>query len=206
MKMEKASGKAIRYACLNFHYSHAVPQIRLGYSVFNDNDEWCGVILYSNGANPRIAKEYGLVQGQVVELVRVALNGKQECTSQALGKSLKMLKKDAPAVKLVVSFADRNQNHIGTIYQATNWFYIDERSNECGIMLNGKLTHRRSIGKKYGNTNIEWLRENVDKNAHVIKGETKIKYVYVLDRKLFTGIKEISKPYPKKINNNFGIN
>ena len=99
MRLEKASGTAIRYACLNFHYSRAVPQIRIGYSVFNDQDEWCGVVLYSNGANPRIAQEYGLVQGQVIELVRVALNGKQECTSQALGKSLRLLKKDAPAVK-----------------------------------------------------------------------------------------------------------
>jgi len=197
--LEKASGKAIRYACLNYHYSCAVPQIRLGYSVFNDNNEWCGVILYSNGANPRIAREYGLVQGQVIELVRVALNGKQEHTSQALGKSLKLLKKDAPTVKLVVSFADRNQNHIGTIYQATNWMYIDERSNERGIMLNGKLTHRRSVGKKYGNSSIEWIRQNVDKNARIVKGETKIKYVYVFDKKIFTKIKEISKPYPREI-------
>lgn len=200
MKLEKASGKAIRYACLNYHYSKSVPQIRIGYSVFNENDEWCGVIIFSNGANPRIAKEYGLVQGQVVELVRVALNGKQECTSQALGKALKMLKQDAPAVKLVVSFADRNQNHIGTIYQATNWFYMDERSNECGIMLNGKLTHRRSVGKKYGNSGIEFLRQNIDKNAKIILGKTKIKYVYVLDKKLFTKIKQLSKPYPKKEN------
>jgi len=199
MRLEKASGAAIRYACLNFHYSRTYPQIRIGYSVFNDKDEWCGVILYSNGANPRIAEEYGLVQGQVVELVRVALNGKQEYTSQALGKSLKMLKQDAPAVKLVVSFADRNQNHIGTIYQATNWLYIDERSNERGIMLNGKLTHRRSVGKKYGNTGIEWLQQNIDKNAHVVRGETKIKYVYVLDKKLFPKIEALSKPYPKKI-------
>jgi len=198
MKLEKASGKAIRYACLNYHYSKAVPQIRLGYSVFNDNGEWCGVILYSNGANPRIAQEYGLVQGQVVELVRVALNGKQEHTSKALSMSLKQLRADAPAIKIVVSFADRNQNHIGTIYQATNWIYIDERSNERGIMLHGKLTHRRSVGKKYGNSGIEWIRQNVDKNAYVVKGETKIKYVYPLDRRMAKRLQELSKQYPKK--------
>jgi len=198
MRLEKASGKAMRYACLNFHYSKSVPVIQLGYSVFNDNDEWCGVIMYSYGANPRIAKEYRLVQGQVIELVRVALNGKQECTSQALGKSLKLLKQDAPAVKLVVSFADRNHDHIGTIYQATNWFYIDERSSERGIMLKGKLTHRRSVGKRYGNTSIEWVRQNIDKNAEIILGKTKIKYIYVLDKKLLPKIKELSKPYPKK--------
>ena len=201
MRLEKASGAAIRYACLNFHYSKSVPQIRLGYSVFNDLNEWCGVILYSNGANPRIAQEYGLVQGQVIELVRVALNGKQEFTSQTLGKSLQALKKDAPAVKLVVSFADRNQNHIGTIYQATNWLYMDERSAERGIVINGKLTHRRSVGKRYGNSGIEWLRQNVDKDAHIVKGETKIKYVYALDKRIYSEIKKLSKPYPKKAEN-----
>ena len=198
MRIEKASGKAIRYACLNFHYAKSVPQIRIGYSVFNDNGEWCGVILYSNGANPRIANEYGLVQGQVVELVRVALNGKQEYTSQALAMSLKQLRQDAPAVKIVVSFADRNQNHIGTIYQATNWYYIDERSAECGILLNGRLTHRRSVGKKYGNSSIEWLRKNVDPNARIVNGKTKIKYVFALDRRYNSVIAKSSKPYPKK--------
>ncbi|MCL2596254.1 MAG: protein Mom [Paludibacter sp.] len=203
MRLEKASGKAIKYACLNYHYAKSVPVIRLGYSVFNDNDEWCGVILYSSGANPRIAKEYGLVQGQVVELVRVALNGNQEHTSQALAMSLKILKQDAPAVKLVVSFADRNQDHIGTIYQATNWFYMDERSAERGIMIKGKLMHSRSVGRKYGNQQIEWIKHNIDPNAERIKGKTKIKYVYVLDKKLFPKIKELSKPYPKKeIKNN----
>lgn len=198
MRLEKASGQAIRYACFNYHYSKAVPQIRIGYSVFNDADEWCGVILYSNGANPRIANEFDLVQGQVVELVRVALNGKQECTSKALALSIKQLRQDAPAVKVLVSYADRNQNHIGTIYQATNWFYIDERSNERGIMLKGKLTHRRSIGKKYGRSDIDWLRKNVDPKAEVLKGETKIKYVYPLDRKQTAKLKAMSKPYPKK--------
>jgi hypothetical protein len=124
MRLEKASYQASKYACLHFHYAHAVPQARLGYSVFNSEGEWCGVILFSNGANQFIASSFNMVQGQVMELVRVALNGKQECTSQALAMALKLLKTDAPAVKLIVSYADRNQGHIGTIYQATNWYYL----------------------------------------------------------------------------------
>lgn len=198
MRLEKASGQAIRYACIKFHYAKSVPQIRLGYSVFNDAGEWCGVILYSNGANSNIASEYGLMQGEVVELVRVALNGKQEATSKALAMSLQLLKKDAPLVQVVVSFADRNQNHIGTIYQATNWLYVDERANERGVMLFGKLTHRRSINKKYGTSTLTWLRENVDKNAKVIKGKSKIKYVFPMNKYQRRKLLKSSKPYPKK--------
>lgn len=198
MRIEKASGPAINYACKHFHYAKATPQIRLGYSVFNDADEWCGVILYSNGANPRIAQEFDLVQGQVIELVRVALNGKQEATSKALAMTLNQIKKDAPAIQVIVSYADRNQNHIGTIYQATNWLYIDERANERGILLNGKLTHRRSINKKYGHSGIEFLQKNIDPNAQIVKGKSKIKYVFPLNKYQTKKLKAIAKPYPKK--------
>lgn len=198
MKIEKASFQAIKYACLHFHYAKAVPQSRLGYSVFNEASEWCGVILFSNGANQHIASSFGLVQGQVMELVRVALNGKQECTSQALAMSLKAIRQDAPLIKLIVSYADRNQGHIGVIYQATNWYYLGEFASERGIMLNGKLTHRRSVVSKYGTSALEWLKKNVDPHAEVIKGETKIKYVYPIDRRMIRCIKAISKPYPKR--------
>ena len=35
MRLEIASNKAIKYACLNFHYSKSVPVNTFGYSVFN---------------------------------------------------------------------------------------------------------------------------------------------------------------------------
>ena len=54
MRLEIASNKAIKYACMNFHYAKAVPVNTFGYSVFNDNNEWCGVILYGTGARPNI--------------------------------------------------------------------------------------------------------------------------------------------------------
>lgn len=199
MRLEKASGPAIRYACRYYHYSQKVPQIRLGYSVFNDAGEWCGVVLFSNGANPQIASEFGLVQGQAVELVRMALNGKQSFTSQVLAMALKQFKKDAPAVKVIVSYADRNQDHIGTIYQATNWLYLGECGKEIGIKLKGKVVHRRSVGKKYGKSSIEFLRQNIDPNAEIINGLTKIKYVFLLEKQLAKTLKSKSKPYPKKI-------
>jgi len=35
MRLEKASHKAIKYACLNFHYAKAIPNVGLAYNVFN---------------------------------------------------------------------------------------------------------------------------------------------------------------------------
>jgi len=198
VKLEIASNKAIKYACMNFHYAKAVPNVGLAFSVFNDNNEWCGVICFGVGANQYIASEFNLEKGQVVELVRVALNGKQNKTSQALSISLKLLKKYTPLVKLVVSYADNNQNHFGTIYQATNWFYIGEYAKERGIMLNNKIIHRRSINSKYGTSKLEYLKKYIDKNAEVIIGKSKFKYVYVLDKSFTNQIEKISKSYPKQ--------
>ena len=96
MRLEKASHKAIKYACLKFHYAKRVPVARIAYSVFNNNNEWCGVIVYGSGAGSTVAQGYGLKQGQCCELVRVALNGKQEQTSKALAISLKLIKKECP--------------------------------------------------------------------------------------------------------------
>ena len=146
MRLTYATPKAIDYACKHFHYAKAVPVNPIGYNVYNDADEWCGVILYGTGATPHIASPYGLKQGQVLELVRVALNGKQSCTSQAVAMSLKQLHKDCPLCRLVVSYADCDQSHLGTIYQATNWIYtgLSDRGDTY-FLINGKKTHRKSV-------------------------------------------------------------
>ena len=58
MRLEIASHKAIKYACMNFHYAKAIPVNTFGYSVFNEKDEWCGVVLYGTGANNNLATQY----------------------------------------------------------------------------------------------------------------------------------------------------
>ena len=46
MRLERASYKAIKYACLNFHYAQAIPVTGIAFSVFNDKNEWCGLITF----------------------------------------------------------------------------------------------------------------------------------------------------------------
>jgi hypothetical protein len=207
MRLEKASTKAIRFACLNFHYAKAVPVNTFGYLVFNDKNEWCGVVLYGTGANNNLAIQYNLKQGNVLELVRMALNGKQESTSKALALSLKLLKKDLPLCKLIISYADKDQEHTGIIYQATNWFYtgssmIDKK--DASYIIDGKRIHGKTISdkcKKYG------LIKNVENAKKVYRAKEVIeyitkgkhKYIYPLEKSVIPMCKELSKPYPKKL-------
>jgi len=196
MRLEKASSKAIKYACLNFHYAKAVPSVSLAYSVFNNLNEWCGVVCFGLGATNNIAKPYGLNQGQVIELVRMALNGKQQSTTKAMAIALRIIKKDAPNVKLVVSYADSEKGHFGVIYQATNWIYTGY-SVDSNLIVNGKREHRRTLGSRFGTCSSKELKK-MGYNVEILKTKPKYKYIYPLDKSLIPLCKSLAKPYPKK--------
>ena len=214
MKLEKASYKAVKFACLNFHYAKSIPVNTFGYSVFNDKNEWCGVVLYGTGANNNLANQYKLNQGNVIELVRMALNGKQESTSKALAISLKLIKKDLPVLKLIISYADKDQNHNGTIYQATNWIYTGEsmvNKKDASYIIDGKRIHGKTISdkcKRYGLIKNVVNAKKVYKAKEVIEYVTKgkIKYIYPIDKQLIPICKLLAKPYPKKLSGMVELN
>jgi hypothetical protein len=198
MRLEKASIKATRYALMNFHYAKAIPSVQSSYSVFNDNNEWCGVICYSIGANKSIGTFAKLPIGAVCELVRVALNGKQESTSKALAISLKLVKKNNPLLKLVVSYADMDMKHKGIIYQATNWYYLGETARgQSAFIINGRKTHNKTVHSRGIVESLKEVRKHLDPNATKFYSEGKQKYIYPLDKSLIPLCKSLSKPYPK---------
>lgn len=194
MRVVRASKKAIDYACKNFHYSKCVPAVQYGYNVYNDADEWCGVVLFGGGANNNMPKSFGKNAGEVLELVRVALNGKQEHTSQAVAMSLKQLHKEDPLVQIVVSYADHRQHHIGTIYQATNWIYLGTTiTTDTQYFYKGKWTHERTI-------NAQKNRDELKKTLPQRKNSNKFKYVFCFDKKLRKYYQKLAQPYPKDEN------
>lgn len=198
MILKKASRQAIVYACKRFHYAKSVPANVFGYSVF-EKDEWCGVVLFGTGANNHIATPYGFIQGQVVELVRVALNGKHGKTSQAIATALRLLRRDCPLVKLVVSYADLDQDHLGIIYQATNWIYEKTvyKGLRGAIIIDGKKVHPKTLYGKGLPDNIDEVRRVLDPDAtvHITKG--KVKYIYPMTPELREKFQHLSQKYIK---------
>jgi hypothetical protein len=190
MRLEIASSKAVKYACLNFHYAKVCPVVGIAFSVFNDKDEWCGVITFGYGASANMGKPYKLNHGQYLELTRMALNSKQESTSKAMSIAMRLIKKLCPTVRLLISYADKGQNHKGIIYQATNWYLVDEsESSGFEVWYKGKWVHDRGP-----NT----LPKEQRKKLTYRKKSGKYKYIYPIDKGLVDMCKNLSKPYPKK--------
>lgn len=197
-KIQIATNQMIDFACKNYHYSQSVPCGRkIAYSIFEEN-KFIGVIIYSLGANNNLAKSFNMVQGEVVELTRVALKNHKNPVSRYVSVTLKLLKKQCKTVKLVVSYADKeNQNHNGGIYQAGNWIYLGvSKCSDTQFFYKGKWTHLRSINA-IGEKN-PLLKQKLIETLPKRKNSDKHKYIYCLDKELEKIYKKMSKPYPKK--------
>jgi hypothetical protein len=154
-------------------------------------------VVFAWGANRHLAGEYKLKMTECAELCRVALAKHATPVSRILSIAVKMLKREMPGIRLIVSYADLNRGHFGKIYQASNWLFVGQTGHEAGIMLNGKLTHRRTINSKYGTSDIGWLRNRIDASARRSEGKPKLKYLLPLDDGIAGRIKPLVKSYPQ---------
>ena len=137
---------------------------------------------------------------EVAELTRVALREHKTPVTQLLAKAMTLLKQTSPGLKLIVSYADINQGHIGIIYQASNWIYEGKTVPAGYFIINGVRKHGRSVSAFYKTSSLEWLRKNIDPDARIVYDQGKHKYLMPLDKKTRKQIILLSKPYPKENN------
>lgn len=199
--LDFCSHKAARHAVMRWHYSRAMPAFKLVRIGVWEEGRFVGAILYGVGANRHIARPFNLKDTEVCELVRVALApGRRYPTSKCVAVSLKMLKRQSPGLKLVVSYADAGQGHVGTIYQATNWIFLGAATQPY-LEVKGKVVHPRTLYDRYGpgGQSVPWLRENVDPNAQRVTMPAKLKYVWPFDRELRQRLEAVAVPYVKNV-------
>ena len=200
LRLDYCSSKAAKHAVMRWHYSRAMPAFKLVRIGVWESGRFVGAILYGVGANRHIARPFKLRDTQVCELVRVALApGRRHPTSKCVAISLRMLKRQSPGLRLIVSYADAGQNHVGTIYQATNWIFLGAATQPY-LKVKGKVEHPRTLYDRYGRggQSLPWLRANVDPNAQRVKMPAKLKYVMPLDQEMRERLEPLAQPYVKK--------
>ncbi|GHU70094.1 hypothetical protein FACS1894184_15080 [Clostridia bacterium] len=193
-----ATYEATKYACLNWHYSGTVPVGKLVKIGAWEDGKYIGVVIFSYGANNHIGEPYGLDQHSVCELTRVALCPHESFVSEILAKAIKMLKVFCPGLRLIVSYADAEQHHLGGIYQATNWIFTGKSDGERYFRLHGKKIHPKSLHSKGYKQSLPWLKKYVNADYEEFVTMGKYKYLMPLDAKMRKRIQPLAKPYPKK--------
>jgi hypothetical protein len=197
LRLDWCSHEAAKYAVEKWHYSRVMPAGKLTRVGVWEDGQFIGCVLFGRGAIYRIGDPFGLPQTAVVELVRVALAQHRSAVSRIGSIAIRMLMRQAPGLRLLVSYADAAQGHLGTIYQAMGWIYTGATATPWK-RVNGVMVHPRSLYSRYGTHDLAVIRARVDSAAEIVPGPPKHKYLYPLDDAMRAQIAPLARPYPKR--------
>ena len=192
---------AVAYACKQWHYSRSIPPPPHNRIGVWEGGQFIGVVLFARGANKNMLSPFGLTQIQGCELVRIALNKHQWPVSRIVSISVAFLRRRCPGLRLVVSYADPEQDHHGGIYQAGNWIYTGQTDDSTSYLApDGKIWHPRMVsanGRKpvFGQSRATWRYDQ----CQPIKLAGKHRYLMPLDGAMREEIAPLAKPYPKRV-------
>ena len=124
------------------HYAKRIPCVCFAFGAF-DNGELVGICTYGIPASPYLC--FGVCGYQykdiVLELNRLCCDSRKNLASTLVAKSLSLL----PKPKIIVSYADCGQGHVGYIYQATNFLFTGTTKERTDIYSeSGHSRHSQS--------------------------------------------------------------
>lgn len=172
------------------HYSgKVVPNSTLHFGAFLD-DKLHGVLSYGSSLDK--SKTIGLVHNtkwnEYLELNRMAFDNylPKNSESRVISITFKLIKKNAPHIKWILSYSDGCDCGDGTIYRASGFYLtLIKPNSDIFILPNGKKIHSmtikssKSIMSKYGNWKkyldtefIGWKKIN----------GFQLRYIYLIDK------------------------
>ena len=209
------------------HYTHSWTMCRYALGIYHKSDETgffgedkligCLIYGYPVGRSAPTSIVEGLTKNNVLELTRLYIDDGygSNIESYAIAQSFKWFKQNDKAIKALLSYADNGQEHLGKIYQATNWIY-QGLNTDMNLMPNYGISltenpyewmHSRTVFSKYGSHNIEHLKTVLGKLGHKkfwrAQESGKHRYIQILgkDKKerkqMLKNMKHPAKPYPK---------
>lgn len=204
---EKFVRRVRRNECTNFilniHYARRWCPISYSFGLFVEK-ELVGVATY--GYPPSRQLKEGIAgkknASKVLELNRLCLlYNKKNQASFLVGNSIKLLPKET----IIVSFADTEQDHLGIVYQASNFVYTGLSAKRKNWRIKGKEhLHSYTIADEFsGNGRIDAIKEKYGDRFYYEERPRKHRYLFFHGSKTFK--KQMRKdliyqihPYPKK--------
>lgn len=189
LKLDWCSYQAAKYAVEKWHYSKAMPAGRNVYIGVWEDLKFIGAIVFGIGSgNSTNGVKYGLQRThKIAELTRVALTKHNVEISKMVSIAMRMLKKQSPDLRMIVSMADPMAGHVGGIYQAGNWIYTGQTKPDVSYFSRGEWVHHRTATAR-----------GSAKGLPSKPLPPKYRYLYPLDEAMRKQIEPLRKPYPKR--------
>lgn len=223
LNVRKIDNSTAKRMIIKNHYSHTIAfGIELSLGIFKEtgdnqffdmkDEKLMGCIVYSvptganvyNSISPLITS-----QSEIFELTRLWVSDElgKNTESWLIAKSFDYIKRYYPRIKVLISFSDTEQGHVGTIYQATNWLYQGLRDCSGGEQYswdNGiTWAHFKGLANCHNITSRTELLKILPENTIIKAGTIKHRYLYPIgnkkaNRKLLETLKYPILPYPKR--------
>ena len=183
---------------LNIHYAKRVPSVSWAFGLFM-GDHLEGVVTYGTPSSAPLRR--GICgdehKSNVIELNRlVLLSNQRNHASVLVGRSLRLLEGN----KVVVSFADKAQDHVGYVYQATNFLYCGLSAKRTDWKVRGmEHLHGQTIADEFrGHPNrAQAMREKYGDDFYLAPRSRKHRYVTFIGTRRFKKDAEQSLKYPQ---------
>ncbi len=201
LRVDWATHKAALLACQRWHYTRSLPPPPMVHVGVWEGGKFIGVVLFSRGASASLLSPWGLAQTEGCELTRIALAQHEAPVSRIVALAIRFLRKSNPGLRLIVSFADPSQGHVGGIYQAGNWLYTGQSDPGAKYIerATGREWHARMVSKT-GQKRVFGKMRSVVNAADCDKIVTpgKHRYLMPLDDQMKQRLGAVSKPYPRR--------
>jgi hypothetical protein len=174
---------ANEFVKLNHYSGKVVPNSTLHFGCFLD-DKLHGVLSYGSPMDKR--KVLPLVSNtgwnEMIELNRMAFSDylPKYSESRCIAISIKLIKKNAPQIKWVLSFSDSTLCGDGTIYRASGFSLTSIKENSTLGMLNGKVMADFTL-QKGKHILLNNGKAAAPKEFTYLKG-FQLRYIYLIDK------------------------
>ncbi len=177
-----------------FHYMTYVPKkSALKYYAARDGDGLisCVIAVNNRPTNQYVSKRHfgdGWKALNIGELSRMACRHECPKLTESMFLSRLLKKTRALGFDALLSYADMAEEHVGTIYKATNWYYTGLSAlnpkffitDEDGVEAE---MNWRQCRHKYNASHEAGLRRVLGDRLRVVPGKGKHRFVYCLTRK-----------------------
>lgn len=180
------------------HYLHRKAPCSNAFGLFDELQALRGVVLYGTPSSAPLRSGIAGKENanNVIELTRLWIddNSPKNSESYLIGNSLKHCGKE-----IVVSFADTQQNHLGIVYQATNWLYTGLSAKRTDWVVEGIDKHGHTWADKY---TAEEMRNQFGEKFKLVPRSRKHRYIFInakgrRKKELLSLLKYKIERYPK---------
>lgn len=182
------------------HYLHRKAPCSAAFGLFDPAGNLWGVVMYGTPSSAPLRSGIAGKEeaNNVIELTRLWVHDDAPRNGESflIGRSVRHAGKE-----LVVSFADTAQDHLGVVYQATNWLYTGLSAKRTDWTVAGIDKHGHTWADRY---TAEQMRAEFGERFSLQPRSRKHRYIFINAKgkrkaELLSKLRYSVQSYPKRL-------